>query len=451
VDWLQRSAHRAPDAPALIAEGRTWSFGVLDRAASAAAAALVRNGVRPAERVAFSGERSASAAIAAWGIPRAGATAVVLDPGLAPAEAMRRTRDLGVRAVWHPLGEGWLARSGDIEFPGSGPPDSGARYVVFTSGTGGPARGVEVTGQMVSASAAASEDRLRNGPDDRWLCVLPLHHVGGLSILWRSARAGGAVVLEERFDAARSARLMRDGQVTLASLVPTMLRRVLEADPGPYRGLRAVLVGGGPLDPELVAAAVAAGMPALETYGTTETASQIATTPPEEAGMYPGGTGPPLDGIEVRIVGVDGRPLPPGTTGRIQVRGAVVTPGYLDGEAIPAGSWLPTGDLGTLDRHGRLYVSGRADDVIVTGGENVVPAVVEEALAGHPGVVDVRVSGEDDPEWGRAVVAEIVLAAGIQLVEVIDWARRRLAPHQVPKRWHTSAEIDRGWKQPSAP
>jgi O-succinylbenzoic acid--CoA ligase len=446
VDWLQLATRDDPDAPALVAGGRTMTFRELDEAATSAAAVLSRSGVGPGDFVAFPAEGTSTAVAAVWGIPRAGAAAVPLDPGLPPAEAMARTRTVGARAVWSPSGEGWRSRAGAFRPFAAGPPDPAGRYVVFTSGSGGSARGVVLTGATIGASVAASQRRLGNDSGDRWLCVLPLHHVGGLSILWRSARAGGVVVLEDGFEAGRAAALMRSGEVTMVSVVPTMLRRILDADPGPYRGLRAVVVGGGPADAGLLRRALEAGIPAVQTYGTTETASQIATTAPGEAGDHPESAGRALDGVEIRIVDGEGRPVGRGSEGRILVRGAVVSPGYVGEEARLPGSWLDTGDLGVLDREGRLTVRGRRDGVIVTGGENVSPAAVEAVLRDVPGVGDVRIRGEVDTEWGRAVVADVVLEGGTGLADVKDAARRRLAPHQVPKRWNPVDRIERGWK-----
>jgi O-succinylbenzoic acid--CoA ligase len=211
--------------------------------------------------------------------------------------------------------------------------------------------------------------------------------------------------------------------------------------------VRAVLVGGGPADPDLLRRAAAAGLPALQTYGMTETASQVATVDPAAISTEAGTAGRPLDGIEVRIVDERGRPLPRGTTGQIEVRGAVVSPGALGEQERPPGRWLATGDLGSLDRDCRLTVAGRADDLIVTGGENVSPVAVEAALRLHPGVRDVRVRGEDDPEWGRAIVADVVLDGGCSVEEVGRFARGRLAGFQVPKRWNVVAAIERTWKE----
>jgi O-succinylbenzoic acid--CoA ligase len=264
------------------------------------------------------------------------------------------------------------------------------------------------------------------------------------------------VVLEESFGAERAAGLLASGGIAFASMVPTMLRRLLEAHPGPFPGVRAVLVGGGPSDPALLAAARRAGLPALQTYGMTETASQAATEAPGEAGRRPGSAGRPLEGFEVRAVDGEGRPLPPGEEGRLEVRGPAVSPGYLGETQRPSGAWFRTGDTGWLDGDGYLFVAGRADAVIVTGGENVHPEEVEAVLRECPGVGDARVFGEPDPEWGRRVVAEVAPAGsgGLDPSHLEAFARAHLGPHQVPKRWEVVAEVGRselGKPMPPAP
>lgn len=449
MDWLRSSAARAPDYPALACGPGTITYGALDAAADGVAADLAAAGVVPGDRVALWGESTPATVAALWGLPRAGAVAVVLSPRLLPAQAMRLAADAGVRAAW--------GRGPGLDLPRArrrrrlpppnqaGPPHPEARFVVFTSGTSGGERPVVLTGENIAASAAGSQARLGNGAGDRWLGVLPLYHVGGISILWRSAREGGTVVLEEAFDTGRAAAALSSGAIAFASLVPTMLRRVLEETSGPFPGLRAVLVGGGPADPALLAAARRAGLPALQTYGMTETASQVATEAPGEAGRRPGSAGRPLEGFEVRAVDGAGRALPPGSEGRLEVRGPAVSPGYL-GEAERApGAWYRTGDAGWLDADGYLFVAGRADAVIVTGGENVHPEEVEAVLRECPGVADARVYGEADAEWGRRVVAEVVPAAPGSLDPggLEAFARARLAPHQVPKRWVVVAAVAR--------
>jgi len=421
MDFLARAAADRPEAPALVVGERTISYATLDRAANAMAGMVLGAGLE-GTGVAFWGERDPATIAAMWGVCRAGSTAVPVDFRLPPAEAMRLTRDAGVRGLF-PVPEGGIDALLDRRVPDEilawGPPHPAARFVVFTSGSEGTHKGVILTGENIAASVEGSRDRLGNGPDDAWLCVLPLFHVGGLSILWRQAEQAAPVVLEAGFEPRRVAGLL--GTVEFASLVPTMLRRVVAS--GRVVDSGAVLVGGGPADPSLLRTALDAGIPVLQTYGMTETASQVTTVAPGDEETDLGTAGRPIAGAEVRIV-----------DGRIEVRGPMVSSGYLAEEPRADGSWFTTGDLGEIDDSGRLIVLGRADAVIVTGGENVHPAEVERVLLSHPGVVEARVFGIPDDEWGRRVVAEVVLE-GATAAQLRQWAESRLTTAQLPKEW----------------
>ncbi|HUG75021.1 MAG TPA: AMP-binding protein, partial [Acidimicrobiia bacterium] len=285
-------------------------------------------------------------------------------------------------------------------------PESEATVVVFTSGTEGTPTPVTLTGTNVAASVAGSRDRLGNEADDRWLGVLPFTHVGGLSVLWRQAERGAPVVL--------AASVTEASSVSFASVVPTMLRRAASA--GTLRGVRA-LVGGGPVSTGLLREAIGSEIVPLQTYGMTETASQVCTVHPDRLEDELGTAGTPIRGAEIRIE----------SDGRIAVRGEMVATGLGD-----ASGWFVTNDLGEIDVGGRLVVLGRADAVIVTGGENVHPERVQAVLEGHAAVAAARVFGEPDDEWGSRVVAEVV-AEGIAGAELRSWAAARLHSAEVPK------------------
>jgi O-succinylbenzoic acid--CoA ligase len=257
---------------------------------------------------------------------------------------------------------------------------------------------------------------------------MPLHHIGGLSIVLRCALYRIPLVLEP-FDPEGVAAVLERHRVTLVSLVPTMLARLLDAG-APLDRLRCAVIGGGPAPQPLMERALVAGAPVAPTYGLTEAASQVATMPPEEVRLRPGSSGPPILGTELRI----------DDEGRICVRGPTVAPGLAGKDG-----WLVTGDLGRLDEEGYLYVLGRMDDVIVTGGKNVSPGEVEQVLLEHPGVADAAVHGREDPEWQQAVVATVVPARAHEATEdeLREFCRERIAPHKVPKSITFVTELPR--------
>lgn len=376
IEWLRRAD---PNRPFLIGENRTWSYGD--------AQAEVERRLASAPRLSRPSLTSSSVFDVLAGIASGGVTVVGPEP-----------------ETTHP---------------------HEADLVVFTSGTSGPPKGVRLTRANLEAAARASVEHLGHGPDDVWLLAMPLHHVGGLSILVRQLYAGGAVLLQPGFDTDRFAAAMR-GEATMVSVVPTMLRRLLSM--GPFQGLRAVLVGGGPVPEDLLDDAAAAGLPVLPTYGMTETFGQVATLRP---GSPLGRKAHPLPGIELRIE----------DDGRIAVRGEQVSPGYA-GEPDRIDTWFVTSDLGGIDADGALRVIGRADSVIVTGGENVNPDHVEAVLREHEGLVDVCVVGVDDEEWGQVVVG--VFVGGADPADVISWATDRMPAHMVPKRLTRIDRIPRG-------
>jgi O-succinylbenzoic acid--CoA ligase len=226
------------------------------------------------------------------------------------------------------------------------------------------------------------------------------------------------VVIQGQFDAERVKATLEAGEVTLASLVPTMLTRLRAAGLRRAPGLRAIALGGGPVPAVLLDWAAEAGIPVVPVYGMTETCSQVVA----------GSPGRPLPGVELRIA----------PDGEILVRGPMVAPGE-----VAEDGWLHTGDLGSLDDDGRLRVLGRLKELIVTGGENVAPLEVEQALLTHPAVADAGVTGLPDAEWGEAVTAFVVLGERATPDELRDWCRGRLEQFKVPKAVHLVERLPR--------
>lgn len=302
--------------------------------------------------------------------------------------------------------------------------------IVFTSGTTGRPRGAVLGRPALRASARAHARALAWRADDRWLLSLPTAHVGGLMIVVRCLHARRAVVVggsraSGNFDARETLRIVERDRVTLLSVVPTMLARLLQATGRPPPSLRAVLVGGAGAPAALMERARERGWPVFATYGLTEACSQVAT---ERPGEKPGGVGAPLPGIDVRVA------APDGFAGTIQVRGGVLFDGYLGAEPgaplerpFEGDGWFDTGDLGAIGEDGRLRVVGRRSDRIVTGGENVDPAEVEAAVVEWPGAADACVVGLEDEEWGERVGAVLVPAAGFDALGGLAGLGRRLS------------------------
>jgi o-succinylbenzoate---CoA ligase len=407
--WVHAARAKHPDRVAIEGPERSLTYAELADAAVAGARELRRLGARSGSRVGLALPPGPEFVIALHACLLAGVAVVPIDPRLGDAE--RDQRLAGAEVV---LGEPLAAPAGPPgkatgvmpTLFGGDPPVA----VMHTSGTTSAPKPVVLTHENFLASALGSAAALGLDPAERWLCPMPLTHVGGLSIPIRSAIYATTAVLHGRFHAeAVLTELMDPGRrITVVSLVPTMLARLLDFGLAHPPTLRWALLGGGSIAPALLERAAAAAVPVAPTYGMTEACSQIATF------------GWPLPGVDLRIAG----------DGELLVRGPIVSTG-----ALAEDRWLHTGDLGRFDVRGRLEIIGRKADTIITGGENVAPAEVEAVLLEHPAVADAAVHARPDPEWGEAVVATIVLRDGARADpdELRTHCAGRLAAFKVPK------------------
>ena len=387
VPWLSRAA---PDTLAVEADDGALTYGELLARAGAGAAEL-----RGASRVAIALPAGLEFAVALHACLLAGAAAVPVDlrepvPRLAGAEI---TIDAPLPRTPR---TSRTPRTPDLSTPA---------LVVHTSGTTGTPRPVVLTLGQILHNALGCAVALGHDRAERWLCPLPLSHVGGLMVLLRSTIYGTTAVLgaADRDD------------VTIASLVPTQLGRLLDREPP--ASLRVVMLGGAPADLTLLTRARDAGWPVAPTYGLTQACSAVTVAPVGDTET----SGQPLPGVSVTV----------------QDDGEIVVDGPTVAER------LHTGDLGELDARGRLRVLGRKLDTIVSGGENVMPSEVEAALLAHPAVAEAGVFGRPDPQWGEAVTAHVVLRAPLEPGELREFAATRLARFKVPKTIEPVASLPR--------
>jgi len=423
ASWLVRAARTRPAHEALAG----LPYGELLGAVDVRARRLAATGVREGDRVGLALPPGRDFVVVLHALLRLGAVAVPIDPRLPTAERERRLD--GARHVVDG-GSDDARTAPDRDAPLRDAHDTDAvAIVVHTSGTSGAARPIPLTYGNWLWSALGSAAALGCPPGERWLCALPLHHVGGLSVLLRSAIAGTTAVVHERWDtdavlaALHEPDPARGGAITVVSLVPTTLRRLLDAGlhggPGGATTLRWALLGGAAIPGGLLEDAAAAGIPVAPTYGMSETTSQVATL------------GPPLFPTTVEIAGEDGVPRRrPGVTGEVVVSGPTVCAAV----AGPDGR-LRTGDLGVLDDRGRLRIVGRVADTIISGGENVLPLEVERVLEQDPAVAEAAAFGRPDREWGERVCVRIVPVAGatVDVAALRARAAAELLPHQRPR------------------
>jgi O-succinylbenzoic acid--CoA ligase len=432
--WLTRAAAARPRHTALQTPEGSWSYAELLAAARSGAAELAQRGAGAGERVAIALPPGLAFAQALHACMLLGAVAVPLDPRLTAGERahvlegasivleepLRPPRQAGGRPQSAAAGDGLGSRAEEGEGLRSGHELAATAVVIHTSGTTSSPRPVALTYGNFLWSALGSAVALGVHSDECWLCAMPVSHVGGLSILLRSAIYATTALVHERFQTERVLAALRGGEVTVVSLVATTLARLLDAGLTRPPRLRCALTGGGPVGVPLLRRARAAGVPVSLTYGLTEACSQVTTTP-IEAVDEGSRSSRPLFCARVRIA----------ADGEIMVAGPIVASGSRDSDG-----WLRTGDLGAFDEAGGLLLTGRKAEVIVSGGENVAPAEVEAVLERHPDVLEAAVVARADGRWGEAVTAIVVARDGhvIDREALRGHCARALAPHKVPKQ-----------------
>jgi O-succinylbenzoic acid--CoA ligase len=425
-NWLAQRAQSCPERPALVTEASSVTYAELEAEATWVARRLAAYGVRRDATAALTMHPRREEVVLLHALMKLGAIALPLSPQLTGAE---RDAVLVAERPAVDLNDAAELTQTEADLPLLGEHDmDDVCCRILTSGSTGEPRPVELTYGNFLFSAVGSAFNIGVDPADRWLCCLPLSHVAGLSIVLRSVIYGTIAVLLDGFDTEQVASTLSSGRITVLSLVPTMLIRLLEAD-ADLAAPRAILIGGGPVPEAALMEALDRGATVVQTYGMTETCSQVTTLSPADARRKVGSAGRPLLTTHVRIEG-----------DQILVQGPTVSRGALD----PDG-WLHTGDLGHIDEEGFLYVTGREGDVIVSGGEKVMPAEVESVLLTHPAVEDAAVVGRPDPEWQEGVCALVVLAdrADADKRELRDHCAASLAGFKVPKRIDFVAALPR--------
>jgi len=468
-DPVQFWAIVAPDRPAIRRADRAWTYRELNRAVQEMADTLLLQGLGAGEHIAleFEPRHSFEFTIALHALHRIGLLPVPISLTLAPEERQRRRAQtlvelvLTSEALEPALSGRTKGKSPRVPALPDADEDMGDALVsrrldvpaalCFTSGTTGAPRGAILTHGNFFWSALGSARNLGVRPGDTWLCCLPLHHVAGLSILTRSAAYGTGILFHDAFDPDAVHEAIDRGEVTLLSLVPPMLERLLRTRGGRLfpTTLRAALIGGGPIPVELLEEAAELRLHALPTYGLTEAASQVTTL---SLRQWPAGlatAGRPLPFVRVQIRAESGVTAGAEIEGEILVRGPTVMAAYFEDRESNAasweGAWLKTGDVGAWDAAGRLVVLDRRVDRLVVGGENVSPAEVERALALHPAVAEVCVVGVPAGAWGHEIAAAVTLRPGCDLTldELRSFAAGSLASFQLPRRLRVMDSLPR--------
>lgn len=449
---VRAAAARWPERTAVIAGGGALTYAELDSAVDQAAAGLAAQGVGSDDRVAVALGHDLPLLLVPFACSRVGATALLVNTTLAPPLQRAQIERVGARVVVTdagPLLDG-AARSTP---PEAAEDEDRPVALIATSGTTGVPKTTQITSRGLIHAALAYVELLGltadgpNGPE-RSLVVLPLHTIGPWSAqLTAMPLVGGVMVLPADPGPAAAVRAMQQHQITHLDAVPAWLGVFArQPDLPPLPAWRTLIYGGAPM-PARTAAVLADAYPSLavwDLWGLSETHGPATALRYDAARPAPAGTvGRPIAGVAVRAVRLDGdrpAPVPPGEAGELVVRGANVTPGYLDDPdttaAVLSDGWLRTGDIGTVAADGTVRILDRAKDVILRGGTNVFSVEVEQVLAAAPGVVEAAVYGVADELGGEAVAAAVVLdgSAALDGPALRRLVVERVGVHAVPRR-----------------
>ncbi|HVV65211.1 MAG TPA: long-chain-fatty-acid--CoA ligase [Rhizomicrobium sp.] len=479
ADISRIQARDRPDSIALDFRDRLTTYAELDLRANQVAQGLLALGAAPGARIGYLGKNCDRYFEGLLGAFKARAVIVGVNWRLAPPEIAYVLNDAGCEAlfvgrdfaeeaakvlaecprlkkviavdgghdVW-PSYESWRDRQSVTDPMLPAPPNDDV-IQLYTSGTTGHPKGAVITNanylSIFRCLGAAPLGQYE--PDEAVLVAMPIFHVAGVNIgLLALAQGARAVVLGET-DPAEILRLIAAKSIAHAFLVPALILFMLQhpnARTTDFSSLKNISYGASPISDEvLLRARETFGCGFLQVYGLTETTGGGTLLMPEDHAPDRGklrSCGRPAPGHEIRVVGGEGRPLPPGEVGEIQIRAGNVMKGYWNNpdataKAVCAERWFSTGDAGFFDAEGYLYIHDRVKDMIVSGGENVYPAEVENALMGHPAVADVAVIGVPDERWGEAVKAIVVKKPGLEPTpaDIIAYARARIAGYKLPK------------------
>ncbi|KAA9012714.1 o-succinylbenzoate--CoA ligase [Niallia endozanthoxylica] len=467
-NWLKKRALLTPNRQAIIYKGETITFTQLYQAAYEMAGKLTSKGVKNKQFTAVLLQNHLDSAVILLALQLLGVRAVILNNRLTADELIWQIRDSN--SVFLLSEERFLEKLSNIsdslpdlpifkkeelaETPIEGPliideiELDDICTIMYTSGTTGYPKGVIQTYGNHWWSATGSALNLGLHENDCWLCTVPLFHISGYSILMKSIIYGMKIVLHERFDVNETLNDIRKEQVTIMSVVSTTLTMILDylQEERLPKSFRCMLLGGGPASLPLLERCVKKDIPVFQTYGMTETSSQIVTLSPEDSFRKLGSAGKPLFPSQLKIM-QDGREAMANEPGEIVVKGPNVTPGYLNREKDNRkdfqDGWLHTGDIGYVDEDDFLFVLDRRSDLIISGGENIYPAEIEGVLTSHSAIKDAGVIGRQDDKWGEIPVAFLVKKAPVSETDIMDFCKEKLAKYKIPKKIYFIDEIPR--------
>ncbi len=449
-NWLLKQAATQPNQIAIDDGNERLSFAELKKQVEVLVGKI--NHLNPGSRVGLLATNTLMSYKLALAIMCSGRTIVWLNWRLAGEELERQIKDSGLQLC---LVENSLWRSGMTNpfksysaflitsaDPGELIPVFKSNWVasiMYTSGTTGKPKGVLQTFGNHFYSAVSSALNLGLSSADKWLCVAPIFHISGFSIIMRGLIYGMTVRLVEKFRAEEIERILANETVTIMSVVPFMLKKLIQqqnkTNTHYNSAFRCMLLGGGTIDRETLEICLQRSIPVVQCYGMTETCSQIVALRSADALLKLGSVGQPLFSTQLKL----------SKDGEILLKTPALTPGYLNlPDKLPSkmiDGWYRTGDIGHLDKEGYLYIDGRADEMLISGGENIFPQEVEQVYQRYPQINEVAVVGQTDPVWGQVPVAFVVSDRRLSTTKLMNYGYEHLARYKVPQHYIFVSEL----------
>lgn len=439
-NWLELQAGERPDKPAVIFNGETVTFAQLYRKAEVTSEKL--NGLNR-KRIGFFIDNTLQSVILIHAAIISDIEIVMINRRLTAVEIDRQLQDVDVDTivttasfsmedytVVHYDELSTLDSTGNLIGIKSG---DDTLSIMFTSGTTGRAKAVKQSCDNHYESALGCESRFNYVTDSVWMNVNPIYHISGFSILMRSVIRGCTMVLVEKFEPLEVWHALEAHNVTHVSMVPVMLERMMKHE-GVHE-LQGILLGGAGVTMDILNRALEKGLPVYNSFGMTETCSQIVSIAPGDPKILKGTVGRPLDNISIRIDEEN--------DGELLVKGPAVTKGYLNAELQLDDGYFRTGDMGYTDEEGYLYILDRRNDLIISGGENIYPKEIEDAAASHESVKKAVVIKKKNQKWGEVPVLLIEIEDSFYLDEdaIMATLEKRLARYKLPKEIHVTEEV----------
>ena len=449
-NWLLKQAATQPNQIAIDDGNERLSFAELKKQVEVLVGKI--DHLNPGSRVGILATNTLMSYKLSLAIMCSGRTIVWLNWRLAGEELERQIKDSGLQLC---LVENSLWRSGMTDpfksysaflitsaDPGELIPVFKSNWVasiMYTSGTTGRPKGVLQTFGNHFYSAVSSALNLGLSSADKWLCVAPIFHISGFSIIMRGLIYGMTVRLVEKFRAEELERILANETVTIMSVVPFMLKKLIQqqnkTNTHYNSAFRCMLLGGGTIDRETLEACLQRSIPVVQCYGMTETCSQIVALRSADALLKLGSVGQPLFSTQLKL----------SKDGEILLKTPALTPGYLNlPDKLPSkmiDGWYRTGDIGHLDKEGYLYIDGRADEMLISGGENIFPQEVEQIYQRYPQINEVAVVGQNDSVWGQVPVAFVVSDRRLSPTKLMNYGYEHLARYKVPQHYIFVSEL----------